>query len=41
LENEKIFPLLFPSPDYPKVLGLYANAPLVLFQKGNVSWKNE
>ena len=41
LENEKIFPLLYPSPDYPKALGFCANAPLVLFQKGGASWKNE
>ena len=41
LEKEKILPLLYPSPDYPKALGFCANAPLVLFQKGNVSWKNE
>ena len=41
MENEKIFPLLYPFLDYPKVLGLCANAPLVLSQKGNISWKNE
>jgi DNA processing protein len=41
LEKEKITPLLYPSPAYPKALGFCANAPLILFQKGIVSWENE
>jgi len=41
LGKEKITPLLYPSPAYPKALGFCANAPLVLFQKGIVSWENE
>ncbi|MDB9988089.1 DNA-processing protein DprA [Flavobacteriaceae bacterium] len=41
LEKEKITPLLYPSTAYPKALGFCANAPLVLFKKGIVSWENE
>ena len=41
LEKEKIILLLHPSPDYPKGLRFCANTPLVLFQKGSISWKNE
>lgn len=41
LKKEKIIPILYNSCDYPKTLAFCANAPLVLFQKGEVSWKNE
>ena len=41
LEKEQIISLLYPSPNYPKALVFCANAPLVLFQKGGASWKNE
>jgi DNA processing protein len=41
LKKEKIIPILYNSCDYPKTLAFFANAPLVLFQKGEVSWKNE
>ena len=41
LGKEKILSLLNPFPDYPKALGFCANAPLVLFQKAIISWKNE
>ena len=41
LKKEKIIPILYNSSDYPKTLTFFANAPLVLFQKGNVLWKNE
>lgn len=41
LKKEKITPILYNSCDYPTTLAFCANAPLVLFQKGKVSWKNE
>jgi DNA processing protein len=40
LKKEKITPILYNSCDYPKTLAFCANAPLVLFQKGKVSWEN-
>lgn len=41
LEKEKITPILYSSKAYPKSLTFCANAPLVLFQKGNISWKKD
>ena len=41
IKKEGITPLIYPSTDYPTTLGFCSNAPLVLFQKGNISWKNE
>ncbi|MDB4643293.1 DNA-processing protein DprA [Flavobacteriaceae bacterium] len=40
LKKEKITPIEYGSSSYPTTLGFCSNAPLVLFQKGKVSWEN-